>query len=155
MLKQEVRKVMTSIEERLKALENEHQIRALTNSFAHICLSGNAQQFGALWIADCTWTLAGPLNIESSGRENITKLFLNLASGKRFFCQMLHSGIVTITVNTATARWILSENAANHDGSSYQSTAIYEDQLVFEDGRWLFKARHCKFLDIAHTGNNS
>jgi len=41
---------MTSIVERLKALEDEHHIRALADSFADICLSGNAQQFEALWI---------------------------------------------------------------------------------------------------------
>ncbi|EDM37862.1 hypothetical protein PBAL39_15594 [Pedobacter sp. BAL39] len=146
---------MTSTEERLKALEDEHQIRALANSFADICMSGNAQYFEALWIEAGTWTLAEPLNIESRGHHNIAKLFLKLATGKRFFCQKLHSGIITISGDQATARWILSENAANHDGSSYQSTAIYDDHLVFEGGRWLFEARHCKFLDISHTGNNS
>lgn len=146
---------MTSIEERLKALEDEHQIRALTASFAEICISGNAQDFEALWIEDGIWTLAEPLDIESRGRDSIVKLFLKLATGKRFFCQKLHSGLVTISGDKATARWILSENAANHDGSSYQSTAIYEDRLVFDDGRWLFQARYCKFLDVSHTGNNS
>jgi len=146
---------MTGIEERLKALENERQIRALTDSFADSCLSGNVQSFEALWMEDGIWTLAEPLHIESRGRDSIAKLFLKLASGKRFFCQKLHSGIVTISGDTATARWILSENAANHDGSLYQSTAIYDDRLVFEDGRWLFQVRYCKFLDISHTGNNS
>ena len=146
---------MTGIEERLKALENEHQIRALTASFADSCLSGNAQCFEALWVEDGTWKLAEPLHLESRGRDSIVKLFLELATGKRFFCQKLHSGIVTISGDTATARWILSENAANHDGSLYQSTAIYDDRLVFHDGRWLFQARYCKFLDISHTGNNS
>lgn len=146
---------MSSIEERLKALENENQIRALADSFADICISGNAQGFDALWTEDGIWTLAEPLNIESRGRDSIAKLFLKLATGKRFFCQKLHSGIVTISGDTATAHWILSENAVNHDGSSYQSTAIYDDRLVFDDGRWLFQARYCKFLDISHTENNS
>lgn len=146
---------MTSIEERLKALEDEHKIRALTASFAEICMSGNAHGFEALWIEDGIWMLGEPLHIESRGRYSIVKLFLKLASGKRFFCQKLHSGIITISGDTATARWILSENAANHDGSLYQSTAIYDDRLVFNDGRWLFQARYCKFLDISHTGNNS
>lgn len=63
LLKQEVQKAMISIEQRLKALENEHQIRALTASFADICISGNAQCFEAFWIEDGTWTLAEPLNI--------------------------------------------------------------------------------------------
>jgi len=146
---------MTSIEERLKGLESENQIRALTNSFADICISGNAERFGALWIADGTWTLAKPLDMESRGRESITALFLELAAGKRFFCQKLHSGIVTILGDRATARWIISEEAANHDGSSYQSTAIYDDRLVLDDGKWLFEARHCKFIDISHTGNHA
>ena len=146
---------MNSIEERLKAIENENQIRALTNSFADICISGNVQCFEALWIEDSTWTLAEPMNLESKGRDGIAKLFIKLATGKRFFSQKLHSGIVKISGETATARWILSENAANQDGSLYQSTAIYEDRIVFEGGRWLFQARHCKFLDIALTENKS
>ena len=76
---------MTGIEERLKALENERQIRALTDSFADSCLSGNVQSFEALWMEDGIWTLAEPLHIESRGRDSIAKLFLKLASGKRFF----------------------------------------------------------------------
>ena len=155
LLRQEVQKAMTSIEQRLKALEDEHQIRALAEFFADVCMTGNVQCFEALWIKDGIWTLSQPLNIESRGRDNIAKLFLKLATGKRFFCQKLHSGIITISGDKATARWILSENAANHDGSLYQSTATYDDRLVFDDGRWLFQARYCKFLDISHTGNNS
>ena len=50
LVRQEVQQAMTSIVERLKALEDEHHIRALADSFADICLSGNAQQFEALWI---------------------------------------------------------------------------------------------------------
>jgi ketosteroid isomerase-like protein len=146
---------MTNIEARLKVIEDENQIRALAHSFADICISGDTQGFEKLWIEDGIWTLAEPLNMESRGRNDIAKLFHQLATGKRFFCQKLHSGIVKISGDTATTRWILSESAANDDGSLYQSTAIYDDQLLFADGRWLFQSRYCKFLDISYTGNNS
>jgi ketosteroid isomerase-like protein len=142
---------MASTEERLKALEDEKQIRALAASFAEACTSGDAERFASLWTVDSAWLLGTPLALESWGRESNVKLFAQLGEGKRFFCQLLHSGTVTVSGNTATARWILSERAAGHDGSLYQSLATYDDQLIYEAGEWLFKERCCQFLDLTHA----
>ena len=146
---------MKSTEERLKALEDENLIRALAASFADICTSGDAKRFTSLWTEDGVWLLSAPLNIESRGRDSNSKLFSTLAVGKRFFCQMLHSGVVTISGKTATAHWILSETAAGHDGSFYQSLATYDDQLVYETGKWLFRERSCTFLNISQTSDHN
>jgi ketosteroid isomerase-like protein len=143
---------MKNIEKRLKAIEDEYLIRKLTASFADICTLGDARSFASLWTEDGVWMLSAPLSIESKGRDSNLKLFDNLAKGKRFFCQMLHSGVITITGKTATARWILSENAAGNDGSLYQSLATYNDRLVYEAGEWLFQERSCTFLNISNTG---
>lgn len=83
------------------------------------------------------------------GEAESLKLFLHLGAGKRFFCQMFHSGVVSISGETATARWILSESAAGEDGSSYRNLATYDDRLVYQAGGWLFFERSCKFLDIS------
>ena len=146
---------MDSTKEQLKALEDENRIRALAASFADACTSGDAERFASLWTEDGVWTLSAPFTTECRGRDSSTALFSKLAADKRFFCQMLHSGIVTISGNTATARWILSESAAGHDGSFYQSLATYEDRLVYQDGKWLFRERSCKFLDISHSSGHN
>jgi ketosteroid isomerase-like protein len=146
---------MNSTEDRLKALEDENLIRGLAASFADICISGDAKRFTSLWTEDGVWLLSAPLNIESRGRDSNSKLFSTLAGGKRFFCQMLHSGVITISGKTATARWILSESAAGHDGSFYQSLATYDDRLVYETGKWLFRERSCTFLNISHTSDQN
>jgi len=146
---------MNSTEERLKALEDENLIRALAASFADICTSGDAKRFTSLWTEDGVWLLSAPLTIESRGRDSNSKLFSTLAAGKRFFCQMLHSGVVTISGKTATARWILSESAAGQDGSFYQSLATYDDRLVYETGKWLFRERSCTFLNISYADDHN
>lgn len=146
---------MDSIKETLKALEDENRIRTLAASFADACTSGNAERFASLWTENGVWTLSAPFTVESRGRNSNTELFSKLAEGKRFFCQMLHSGVITILGDTATAHWILSESAAGHDGSFYQSLATYEDRLVRQAGKWLFQERSCRFLHISHSGGHS
>lgn len=141
---------MKNIEERLKALEDDRKIKELVASFADACALGDAERFAALWKKDGVWILAEPLNIESSGRDDNKKLFTKLAVEKRFFRQMLHSGTINIKRETATARWILSESAAGKDGSNYKSIVMYNDQLVYEAGKWLFQERSCRFLDFSH-----
>jgi uncharacterized protein (TIGR02246 family) len=146
---------MDSIKEQLKTLEDENRIRALAASFADACMSGDAESFASLWTEDGVWILSAPFTTECRGRDSNTALFSKLAADKRFFCQMLHSGVVTISGDTATARWILSESAAGHDGSFYRSLATYEDRLVNQAGKWLFRERSCKFLDISHSGGHN
>ncbi|MCF0055325.1 nuclear transport factor 2 family protein [Dyadobacter sp. CY356] len=146
---------MNSTEERLKILEDERLIRALAASFADICTSGDVKRFTSLWTEDGAWLLSAPFTIESRGRDNNSKLFSTLAADKRFFCQMLHSGVVTISGKTATARWILSESASGHDGSFYQSLATYDDRLVYETGAWLFRERSCTFLNISQSSDHN
>ena len=140
---------MNRTNDSLKVLENESLIRGLAASFADACTHGDAEQFARLWTEDGVWKLGVPLSLESKGKADNLKLFSHLGAGKRFFCQMLHSGVVAIVGETATARWILSESAAGQDGSSYRSLATYDDRLVYQAGGWLFLERSCKFLDIS------
>ena len=129
---------MNRTNDSLKALENESLIHGLAASFADACTHGDAEQFSRLWTEEGVWKLGEPLSLESNGRADTLKLFSHLGAGKRFFCQMLHSGVVAILGETATARWILSESAAGEDGSFYRSLATYDDRLVYQNGEWLF-----------------
>ena len=134
------------MEDRLQQLEDEQQICGLAASFADACTVGDMARFKSLWAHDAMWKLGAPHAVERQGIDQIMDLIQYLANGREFFIQFIHSGVIEISGNSATARWIVQENAKGPDAACYRSSAIYHDTLTKVDGEWLFTERNCQFL---------
>jgi len=76
------------------------------------------------------------------GIEKIAKRYRRLQSERDFLCQMIHSGIVEVTGDRATARWWFSElkKPAGSDDWLYL-IGVYQDEAVRLDIGWRFARR--------------
>jgi hypothetical protein len=76
------------------------------------------------------------------GIEKIAKRYRRLQRERDFLCQMIHSGVVEIDGDTATARWWFSELKKPVGGDSWlYMIGVYQDTLVRLDIGWRFAKR--------------
>ena len=78
-------------------------------------------------------------------------LLHKLRDGKDFFVQFVHSGLVKLDGDTASARWLVREvglgPAKSGAGKSYYNNfGFLIDELEKTDGKWLFKTRTYPYL---------
>jgi hypothetical protein len=76
------------------------------------------------------------------GIEKITKRYRRLQSERDFLCQMIHSGIVEVTGDRATARWWFSELKKPVGSEDWlYMIGVYQDDAVRLDIGWRFAKR--------------
>ena len=73
-------------------------------------------------------------------------MMTELADPLEFFVQQVHSGVVAIDGDQATARWSVQETGRARDKAPYNNHAFYEDELVKRDGAWRFVRRSYRYL---------
>lgn len=138
--------------EQIQLIADELAIRNLVASFANFCSPPNYEKFAGLWVPDsqgtsaALWTLTRPFAMSATGVEKITNMVKNLLESREFFVQMVHSGVVDITGDRATGRWIVQEVARGPGETYYKNYAVYEDVMQKVDGKWYFAERHYKYL---------
>ncbi|MBC7935520.1 MAG: hypothetical protein H7Y86_09245 [Rhizobacter sp.] len=71
---------------------------------------------------------------------------LNIYWGWEFFVQLTASYHTKIDGDSATANFYVNAIARIKDGDSNYNLAMYQDKLVFKDGKWLFKQRNYNVL---------
>ena len=140
---------MNTIEERLGLLEDEAAIRHLVARFADGSVTANYEEFLTVCAPNGKWTIHEPLFSTAEGPEAITEMMRQLRTGKAFFAQFVHSGVITLAGGKATARWVMREAAEVPGDSYYNNYAMYIDTLEKIDGKWLFVTRdyHYMWLD--------
>jgi hypothetical protein len=144
--------VMPSLEDleaRLRAIEDDVEIRNLAAKFTDCVNERNVDGFPQLWASKGpVWEIGPPLASRAEGVEDIVAMLRHLLRIQRYFMQMTHSGVVTVDRDRATARFVVREHGRG-DTSYYDNLAIYEDSLLRESGGWRFAERHYRyrFLD--------
>lgn len=142
---------MLTIEQRLQRLEDEAAIRDLAARFADAASRGDHKTICTLFKRDAVFNIGEPNAVTVSGADEIAALIDKLRGGKDFFVEFVHSGLISLDGNTASARWLIREVAlgAPKTGpgkSYYNNFGFFMDELEKVDGKWLFKTRTYLYL---------
>jgi hypothetical protein len=86
--------------------------------------------FESLWDENGVWEIGAPLHSIATGAPKIAAHMIELAEPLEFFVQQVHSGVVVIDGNQATARWSVQETGRSRTHGPYNNHAFYEDELM-------------------------
>ena len=100
---------MLTIEQRLQRLEDEATIRDLAARFADAATRADYETIRSLFTPDAVFTIGEPFAVTCKGIDEIVALIHKLRDGKDFFVEFVHSGLLQLDGNTASARWLLRE----------------------------------------------
>lgn len=136
-------------------MEDEAAIRNLAAAFADAATRHNMEELSATCKDDGVLTIGAPLLNSAKGIEAVVAFISRLRSDKDFFVQFVHSGVIKLNGNNATAQWLIEE-AAKGGEKFYHNYCVVSDRMEKVDGRWLFAERyfHFAYLDFSpFTGN--
>jgi ketosteroid isomerase-like protein len=130
---------MKTLEDRLRALEDREEIRKLKVHYAAACDDNyNADAIAELFAEDAVWD-AGALG-HAEGRAAIRKFFSRVAEFFPFAIHNVMNPIIEIDGDRATGHWYLLQPATLAKGNqAVWLDAVYQDEFVRSDGRWLIK----------------
>jgi hypothetical protein len=130
------------LKDEMKLVKDEMEIRALADKFSDAANRNDGDLFQSLWAKEAIWKIGAPINMEFKGKENMGVSVTHMLGLWDFFVQLSGPGVVTIKGNKATARFYVNEIARKTDDKSGNyNLSMYEDELVNEDGKWLFQKR--------------
>jgi len=98
---------MLTIEQRLQHLEDEAAIRDLAAQFADAATRAHYKPSDLFSPPDAVFTIGEPFAVTCKGIDEIVALIHKLRDGKDFFVEFVHSGLIQLDGNTASARWLL------------------------------------------------
>jgi ketosteroid isomerase-like protein len=126
----------------LQLVKDELEIRGLAEKFSDAANRKDGSAFQALWAKDAIWKIGSPINMEFKGKENMGTSVTHMLGLWDFFVQLSGPGVVTIKGDKATARFYVNEIARKTDDKSGNyNLSMYEDELVKENGKWVFIKR--------------
>jgi hypothetical protein len=125
---------------------DELAIRALVYAFADAANRVDPGLFESLWDENGVWEISAPLYSIAKGATNIVARLMELSAPQEFFVQQIHSGVVAIDGDHATARWSVQETGRRHDNGPYNNYGLYEDEIVKRDGAWRFARRSYRYV---------
>jgi ketosteroid isomerase-like protein len=103
-------------------------------------------QFEQLWANDAVWEIGEPLPMRVAGGANIIETWQKMLAGTQWLFRGSFAGVINVQADTATGRWPCIETGSFADGTGYDNRAIYQDQYIQRDGRWLFQSRRYHYL---------
>ena len=128
-------------------LADESDIRNLVARFSDTAILRDYNGFRALWTPDAVWEIKDPLPSQAAGTDAIVTMLQGLMNTFEFFVQMVHSGVITISGDAATARWVTQEMGRGKDDQRYYNNyALYDDRLVRQNGEWRFARRSYDYM---------
>lgn len=126
----------------LQLVKDEMEIRALAEKFSDAANRKDGEQFQSLWAKDAIWKIGSPINMEFKGKENMGNSVTHMLDLWDFFVQLSGPGVVNINGDKATARFYVNEIARKtSDKSGNYNLSMYEDELIKENGKWVFQKR--------------
>jgi len=137
---------MLTVEQRLQRLEDEVAIRDLAARFADAATRADHDTLGSLFKPDAVFRIGEPNPVTCNGVNEIVALIDKLRNGKDFFVQFVHSGLIEIHENAASARWLMREVALGPGRTYYNNFGFFIDEIERVQGRWLFKSRAYRYL---------
>ncbi|MBC8045125.1 MAG: nuclear transport factor 2 family protein [Rhizobacter sp.] len=126
----------------LRLVKDELEIRALADKFSDAANRKDGEAFQSLWATAGVWKIGPPINMEFKGKENMGASITHMLGLWDFFVQLTGPGVITITADKATARFYVNEIARKtEDKSGNYNLSMYDDELIKENGRWVFLKR--------------
>ena len=134
---------MTSVDERVRLLEDKEAIRDLLLAYGRALDGRDTQAYADLFAADGAWSGGvGQARTPAGIKKMLDDLFGSSTGGFSKAHHVMANMAISVDGNTATAssRWMWMLGDA--DGSPMvMRSGMYEDELVREDGRWKFRSR--------------
>ena len=131
-------------------VEDRLAIRELVESYNDAVMRFDGDAWAENWTDDATWdTGNGPL----TGKENFYPAWQQAMSGFSFVGFFASAGPIVVDGDTAHATWYQQEFLHPKDGGKLNITGQYEDDYVKVDGRWYFKKRIYKILDMQQSSD--
>ena len=141
---------MSTLEERIQRIEDDMAIRDLVARFADPCTRGDLNAFSKLWVSHgdtkAIWTLTEPFPMSATGIDDIVAMCDKLRTSRDFFVQLVHTGVVGVTGDRASGRWILREVAKGPGEVYYNNFSMYEDLMEKHGGEWFFAKRDYNYM---------
>jgi ketosteroid isomerase-like protein len=126
----------------LQLVKDELEIRSLAEKFSDAANRKDGEAFQSLWAKDAIWKIGPPINMEFKGKENMGASVTHMLGLWDFFVQLSGPGVVIINGDKTTARFYVNEIARKTDDKSGNyNLSMYEDELVKENGKWVFIKR--------------
>ena len=128
------------IEMRLRRVEAAEKIRILKAGYCELCDAGYpADRLVELFTPEGAWD-GGELGI-FKGHDALLKFFTNMPQAMSFAVHHVTNSAIEVNddATSARGRWYLLQTATL--GSTQQAVwlaAQYEDQLIYQNNRWLF-----------------
>src|SRR5258708_32477122 len=113
---------------------DELAIRALGYAFTDAVNRRDAAAFESLWDENGVWEIGAPLHSIANGAANIAAHMIELAKPLEFFVQQVHSGVVAIEGDQATARWSVQETGRTPPKGPDTNHPFYEVEPVKQTG---------------------
>ena len=130
-----------NIESRLRRVEAAEEIRSLKARYCDLCDAGYpADALCDLFTEDGVWDGAEMGVFE--GRERLRRFFANMPNVLSFAIHHVTNSAVDVgdDATSARGRWYLLQNATMREtNEAVWLAARYDDELVYRDGRWLFR----------------
>ncbi len=129
-------------------LEDRIAIRELVESYNDAVMRFDEAAWAENWTDDATWdTGNGPL----TGKDVFVPAWREAMSNFSFVGFFASAGPITVDGDTAHATWYQQEFLHQKAGGKLNITGQYEDDYVKANGRWYFKQRIYKILDMAQS----
>ena len=126
----------------LLQVKDKIEIRALADKFSDAANRKDGKLFQSLWAKNGIWKIGNPINVEFKGKENMDSSVTRMLKLWDFFVQITGPGVISINGDKATARFYVNEIARKTDDKKGNyNLSMYEDELVKEEGKWLFAKR--------------
>jgi ketosteroid isomerase-like protein len=119
-------------------LEDRILIRERMSAYADAAFRGDPEAWLENWIEDCTW--AGPA-FELHGKPALLKRWHKIWSTLAAMTFFTEIGAIEVLGDRALARCYCREILVRKNGDCRKYVGRYDDELVRQDGRWLFAKR--------------
>lgn len=134
---------MTSVEQRLRVLEDKEAIREVLLAYGRALDSRDTQAYADLFAADGEWSGGvGQAKTPTGIKKMLDDLFGNSTGGFSKAHHVMANMVIEVDGDTATAnsRWMWVHGDA--EGSPVvRRSGVYNDELVRENGAWKFQKR--------------
>jgi len=126
-------------------IEDRLAIRELVDSYNDAVMCFDEEAWASNWAEDATWdTGGGPV----TGKGAIVPAWREAMSRFSFVGFFASAGPIVVDGDAAHGTWYQQEFLHQKDGGKLNITGQYEDDYVKAGGRWYFKQRIYKVLNM-------
>ncbi|WP_156679800.1 nuclear transport factor 2 family protein [Sphingomonas profundi] len=135
-------------------------VRELIESYADAVTRRDAAAWAALWAEDARWSMPDlGTGVELAGKSTIVSAWIGMmaqyhgpADAPWAFSFVSILGGMAIDGDRATARSTSIEAFDDGTGRTVRLRGRYDDEMVREDGRWLFAVRTWRLMPLEDHG---